>query len=87
MLSGNYFELKGVLCQLSSTLITETGIVSEHNITVDKLSANWQSRTGSIQMTYYITTIFPVLFLSSILISPLRPCLDNSSNRTGVLEQ
>ncbi len=54
---------------------------------MDKLSANWQSRTGSIQMTYYITTIFPVLFLSSVLISPLHPCLDNSSNWTGVLEQ
>lgn len=62
----------------------DTGIVSEHSITVDKLSANWQSRAGS--SSYYITTIFPVLFLSSILISPLHPCLDHSSNRTGVLE-
>lgn len=73
--------------QPSRALITDTGIVCEYSIAVDKLSANWQLRLGSVQMTYCITTIFPVLFRSSILISLLHPCLDNSSNTTGVLEQ
>lgn len=80
-----FFLTAGVLLQVSNIVITDTEIVSEHSVAVDKLSANWQSRTGSIQMTYYVTTIFPVRFLSNVLISPLHPCLNNSSNRTGVL--
>lgn len=54
---------------------------SEHSIAVDKLSANWQSRTSSVEMSYYITAVFPALFLSSVLIFPLHPCLHKSSAR------
>lgn len=33
------------------TLI-DTGLVTEHSIAVDKLSASWQLSTGSFQMSY-----------------------------------
>lgn len=72
---------------VGSATVADTGVTSDHSIAADKLWANWQLSTGSFQMTDCITTIFPVVFPSSILISPLHPCLANSSNMTDVLEQ